>query len=101
MDNMRKEFEVWANREFDINCSEMSFGLDGNDKREQYHNDDDPDGAIIVSAMFYAWKSSRAALCVELPNTPGFSASDEPDLAFEWGVEVMKDLIESAGVTCK
>ncbi|MGL4753705.1 MAG: hypothetical protein ACRCXB_15100 [Aeromonadaceae bacterium] len=51
--------------------------------------------------LWLAWKASRKALCVELPKTPDFSASDEPDLAFEWGVDVMKDLIESAGVTCK
>lgn len=47
------------------------------------------------------WKASRAALCIELPKTPSFSASDEPDLAFEEGVDVMKEIIEAVGVTCK
>lgn len=66
MDKMREEFEAWAKDEFDIDCSEMSFGVNENDKREQYHNNDDPNGAITVSAMFCAWKASRAALCVEI-----------------------------------
>ena len=87
MDRMREEFEYW--------CASIGFTL----KPNAFDNGD--------YAMGYgwqewnAWKASRAALCVELPKTPGFSASDEPDLAYEEGIDDMKDILESMGVTCK
>lgn len=103
MDRMREEFESWANSEFDIDCSEMSFGFKGNDKREQYHNDDDPDGAITISAMFYAWKASRAALCVELPQQEKVPA----EMSMSWqpfykmmSSDVIK-MLNDAGVSYK
>jgi hypothetical protein len=98
MDKMREEFECWAKSQFDIDCYEMSFGVEGNDKREQYHNDDDPDGAITVSAMFYAWKASRAELCVELPdNLNGEYYADGWNACLMRVEEKMKD----AGVSYK
>lgn len=103
MEKMREEFELWAKSEFDIDCSEMSFGVEGNDKREQYHNDEDPDGAITISAMFYAWKASRAALCVELPSLEngsirGYSGDcDEARMV----VDSVAESLEKAGVSYK
>lgn len=92
MDKMREEFEAWF-------CSTIPYQIA---KSSWFAIMDDGDYIITdVQASWAGWKASRAALCVELPKTPDFSASDEPDLAFEWGVDVMKDLIESAGVTCK
>lgn len=78
MDKMREEFDVFMEN--------PHWSWAAGDRKEE---------------LYELWKASRASLCVELPKTPDFSASDEPDLAFEYGVEVMKDLIESAGITCK
>ena len=58
-------------------------------------------GYSDAQEFWVVWKASRAALCVELPKAPGFSASDEPDLAYEEGIDDMKDTLESIGVTCK
>lgn len=99
--SLRTEFECWIKKTMDIDCSEMVYlKLDG-DAEFQYHDDRDINGALAVSAMLVAWEASRAELCITLPKTPYFSASDEPDLAFEYGVDVMKDLIEAKGITCK
>ena len=99
MDKVREEFECWIKKTMDIDCSEMVYAkLDG-DTEYQYHDNRDINGALVVSAMFVAWKASRTGLFITLPKTPDFSASDEPDLAFEHGVDVMKDLIETIGVT--
>ena len=106
MDKVREEFESWAKSEFDIDCSEMSFGGEGNDKREQYRDYDDQDGAIIVSAMFYAWKASRAALCVELPEreVAGKYADDFEDgheSGFNDALSDCKFAIKKSGVSYK
>lgn len=99
MDKIREEFECWIKKTMDIDCSEMVYvKLDG-DTEYQYHDNKDCNGALAVSAMLIAWKASRAGLSIALPKTPDFSASDEPDLAFEYGVDVMKELIETIGVT--
>lgn len=84
MDKMREEFEAWA-----INCDLCTFAVG-----DEYKY-------MTTEWAWRAWKASRAALCVELPRTPSFNASDEPDLAFEEGVDVMKEIIEAVGVTCK
>lgn len=90
MDKMREEFEAWFEAD--------SMPLESN----WFKKDDDDDYDHMPTYYAWrAWQASRAALCIELPKTPSFSASDEPDLAFEEGVDVMKDLIEAAGVTCK
>lgn len=99
--SLRNEFECWIKKTMDIDCSEMVYAKLNCDSEFQYHDDRDINGALAVSAMFVAWKASRAELCIELPKTPDFSASDEPDLDFEYGVDVMKDLIEAKGVPCK
>jgi len=99
MEKMREEFELWAKSEFDIDCSEMSFGVEGNDKREQYHNDEDPDGAITISAMFYAWKASRSALCVEL-NSVVFSRDKNGEGGLMLPERVFKAM-DDAGVSYK
>ena len=85
MDKMREEFEAWA-------ISDMGYMVAraGDGYKCDYMN-----------TAWLSWKASRAALCVELPKTPGFSASDEPDLAYEEGIDDMKDILESIGVTCK
>lgn len=99
MDKIREEFERWIKKTMDIDCSEMVYAkLDG-DYEYQYHDNRDISGALAISAMFVAWKASRAALSITLPKTPDFSASDEPDLAFDYCVDVMKELIETMGVT--
>ena len=67
MDKMREEFEAWAKEYIGVNCETMPYGKFDGDIEHQYHNDSDPDGALIVSSMLVAWKASRAALCVELP----------------------------------
>ena len=68
MDKMREEFEAWANDYIGIDCEAMPYGKFDDDMEPQYHNESDPDGALIVSSMFAAWKASRAVLCVELPS---------------------------------
>ncbi|MGL4936524.1 hypothetical protein [Shewanella sp.] len=68
MEKMREEFEAWAKSTFNIDCSEMAFGVKGTDKVERYYKDGDEGGALAVSGMLYAWKASRAALCIELPS---------------------------------
>lgn len=76
MEKMREEFEAWVCETFDIDCSEMSFGPSGSEGKEQYIKENNSYGAAVVSAMFYAWKASRAALCVDLPeNCKGMALS--------------------------
>ena len=63
-----------------------------------------PDGSYYdyrINDRWLAWKASRAELCVELPKNPYFSTSDEAVSAFEYGIDVMKELIEANGVKVK
>ena len=47
MEKMREEFEAW--------CSKSGYKIN-------------PDGGdFVISALWAAWKQSRAVLCVELP----------------------------------
>ena len=92
MDKMREEFEAWCCKRgytlkpAETNCGIIIEGAYGHPR---------------VQLAWESWQESRAALRVELPKTPGFSASDEPDLAYEEGIDDMKDILESMGVTCK
>ena len=52
-DKMREEFEEWAKGDV---CLDLSIFTDGGTYRD-----------IMTLVAFDAWKASRAALCVELP----------------------------------
>ena len=61
MDNMREEFETWYE---EMTSYPVEFGEDGNPSPiggPLSHN--------VTLGMWVAWKASRAALCVELPDS--------------------------------
>lgn len=97
MEKMREEFEAWVKGTFNIDCSEMFFGIKDHDEKEQYYDDDDADGAIAVSAMFYAWRASRAVLCVELPKVYSIQVLSDPIM----DADEVRWSLEEAGVYYK
>ena len=99
-DKMRQEFEVWANDYIGIDCEAMPYGKFDDDMEPQYHNKSDPDGALIVSSMFAAWKASRSALCVELPSRIS-DDSDKWSAGYDFGVDAAADSLDSVGVHYK
>lgn len=58
-DEIRHEFEEFAKCEFDIDCSDMMFEQRDDDKKPQYHGDDEDD-AFILSAMLYSYVAGRS-----------------------------------------
>ena len=54
-----------------------------------------------VQLAWQAWKASRAALVVELPELKSFNASDEPDFAYEVAIDDIKCALGDAGVSHK
>lgn len=93
MDKMREEFEVW--------CDEQGYVSD------KYISDDCGDkfkhlvGEYVISGtrfLWAAWKASRAAMCVELPDN-----LDGEYYADGWNACLMcvEDKMKDAGVSCK
>ena len=85
-EKIRAEFELW----FESSCG---FSLSKDDKTTY--------STPWVNDMFHAWKASRAALVVELPELKSFNASDEPDFAYEVAIDDIKCSLYEAGVAYK
>ena len=91
MEKMREEFEAWYWGIYGP-CHAMSIN-------EVFSVDPFGVYSVMMPRVAYeAWQASRAALCVELPKTPFFSASDEPDLAFELAIDITKEALDAAGI---
>ena len=48
-------FETWLKDTFNIDCADMHFGIEGRDTKVQYYCDTDSEGALTVTAMYYAY----------------------------------------------
>ena len=48
-------FETWLKDTFNIDCADMRFGIEGRDIKVQYYCDTDSEGALTVTAMYYAY----------------------------------------------
>ena len=48
-------FEAWVKATFNIDCAGMRFGIEGEATRVRYYCDMDLGGALVVSAMYYAY----------------------------------------------
>lgn len=48
-------FETWLKDTFNIDCADMRFGIEGRDTKVQYYCDTDSEGALTVTAMYYAY----------------------------------------------
>ena len=79
MDKVLEEFEEWFKRD--------------------YHPD--KTGPYMKDALLYAWKASRAALCVELPDGSYCGFEGDSFHAYMCGVESCKDILDEAGVSYK
>lgn len=62
MENVRKEFEEWVMAAMGIDCSEMAFGRRERDIRDQYIDESDEEGALLVSGMLYAYMAGRESV---------------------------------------
>ena len=83
-DKMREEFEEWFKRD--------------------YHPD--KTGPYMKDALLYAWKASRAALCVELPDSDDEDAyidqfDHEGWCAYGQAIDTVKGILDDAGVRYK
>ena len=85
-DKLRDGFEAWAT---DGGWLDLRIGDDG------FYMDNE------TYCAFEAWKASRAALVVELPELKSFNASDEPDFAYEVAIDDIKCALDDAGVGYK
>lgn len=95
-EKMRDEFEEWAKREGyyvdtidDYLTAEMDGLIAGSYRSYE------------VRVSWQAWKASRAALVVELPELKSFNASDEADFAYEVAIDDIKCALDDAGVGYK
>ena len=48
-------FETWLKDTFNIDCTDMRFGMEGEDTKIQYYCDTDSAGALMVTVMYYAY----------------------------------------------
>ena len=48
-------FETWLKDTFNIDCADMRFGIEGRGTKVQYYCDTDSAGALMVTAMYYAY----------------------------------------------
>lgn len=92
-EKMRDEFEEWliANTEFDTQRTAFAMTKE-EDQQYMCHR---------TNLAWLAWKASRAALVVELPELKSFNASDEPDFAYEVAIDDIKCALGDAGVSHK
>ena len=87
MDKMREEYEAWF-------CSTMPYKIA---KESWFAVMDDGDYIITdVQAGWAGWKASRAALCVELPDSE--RSVDCGDVLYRSDVE---DALDAAGIRYK
>ena len=87
MDKMREEYEAWF-------CSTMPYKIA---KESWFAVMDDGDYIITdVQAGWAGWKASRAALCVELPDSE--RSVDCGDVLYRSDVE---EALDAAGIRCK
>ena len=87
MDKMREEYEAWF-------CSTMPYNIA---KESWFAVMDDGDYIITdVQAGWAGWKASRAALCVELPDSE--RSVDCGDVLYRSDVE---DALDAAGIRYK
>ena len=87
MDKMREEYEAWF-------CSTIPYKIA---KESWFAVMDDGDYIITdVQAGWAGWKASRAALCVELPDSE--RSVDCGDVLYRSDVE---SALDAAGIRCK
>ena len=87
MDKMREEYEAWF-------CSTMPYKIA---KESWFAVMDDGDDIITdVQAGWAGWKASRAALCVELPDSE--RSVDCGDVLYRSDVE---EALDAAGISYK
>lgn len=84
MDNVRKEFEEWANSaEFEL--------IRFNDGYED----------VYSNTAWQAWQASRSALCIELPKDPGGRWATSYEEGFSDCLSIVTTSIEEVGVSSK
>ena len=90
MDKMREEYEAWF-------CSTIPYKIA---KESWFAVMDDGDYIITdVQAGWAGWKASRAALCVELPDSErSVDCVDCGDVLYRSDVE---SALDAAGIRCK
>ena len=84
MDKMREEFEAW--------CASIGFTLKTND----FDNGDYAVGYGMEE--WNAWKASRAALCVDLPDGSLNGLEGDSFHGYMRGVEAVSACLDDAGV---
>ena len=89
MDKIREEFEAWYTEKFKHAYSD---GMVRNG--ETYLSP-------FIDGLWMAWKASRAALCVELPEVRVLDGGRIAEIGYELAVDDFERALESAGISYK
>lgn len=81
MKSSREQFERWFGDNFD----------------RPYYSDDEREDLKVYT--FLAWRASRAAIEIELPDK--VMVEDEFDIGHNWAIDYCADAIHAAGLTVK
>ena len=89
-DKMREEFEAAVLNSELLPCNSI-VKIEGGDEYS----------SVLTGVAWLSWQISRAALCVELPESHNRAISNDFDDGFEQSLSWCKDSLDDAGVRYK